>query len=45
MVGVRNACEILVEKSEEKRPLGRFRRRREVDIGLDLREIGLKAVD
>jgi hypothetical protein len=36
----RNAYRILVGKSEEKRPLGRHRRRSEVNIRMDLREIG-----
>jgi hypothetical protein len=36
----RNACRILVEKPEGKRPLGRHRRRWEDNIKMDLREIG-----
>jgi hypothetical protein len=33
----RNACRILVGKSEEKRPLGRSRRRRVYNIKMNLR--------
>jgi hypothetical protein len=36
----RNACRILVGKTEGKRPLGRTRRRWEDIIRMDLREIG-----
>jgi hypothetical protein len=36
----RNACRILVGKSEGKRPLGRPRRRWVDNIKMDLREIG-----
>jgi hypothetical protein len=36
----RNAYRILVVKSEEKRPIGRPRRRWEDSIKMDLREIG-----
>jgi hypothetical protein len=36
----RNACMILVGKPERKRPLGRPRRRRMVNIKMGLREIG-----
>jgi hypothetical protein len=32
----RNACRLLVEKPEGKRPLGRPRRRYVVNIGMDL---------
>jgi len=42
---MRDAYEILVGKSEEKRPLRRPRSRWEDDIGMDLREIGWKGVD
>jgi hypothetical protein len=35
----RNACRILVGNPEEKRPLGRPRRRWEDNIKMDLREI------
>jgi hypothetical protein len=35
----RNACSILVGKSEGKRPLGRRRRRLVDNIKIDLREI------
>jgi len=35
----------LVEKPEGKRPLGRYSRRWEVNIRMDLREIGWKGVD
>jgi len=36
--GMRNAYKILVGKSEQKRPLGRPRRRWEHNITMDLRE-------
>jgi hypothetical protein len=36
----RNVYKVLVEKSEENRPLGRSRRRWEDGIRMDLREIG-----
>jgi hypothetical protein len=36
----RNACRILVGKPEEKRPLGRPRRRWVDNIKMNLREIG-----
>jgi hypothetical protein len=36
----RNACEILVGKSEGKRPLGRPRRRQADNVKTDIREIG-----
>jgi hypothetical protein len=42
---MRNAYYVVVEKPEEKRPLGRPRRRWEDNIRTDLREIGLKNVD
>jgi hypothetical protein len=35
----RNACRILVEKPEGKRPLGRLKRRWVDNIKMDLREI------
>jgi hypothetical protein len=41
---MRNAYEVLVGKPEEKRLLGRPRRRRK-DIGIDLRETGWEGVD
>jgi hypothetical protein len=41
----RNAYRILVEKPERKRPLGRPRRRWEVNIKMDLREIGWGGMD
>jgi hypothetical protein len=37
----RGVYRVLVEKPEGKRPLGRPRRRWEVNIKLDLREIGI----
>jgi hypothetical protein len=37
---MRNAYNVLVGKSEEKRPLGRPRRRWEDNIRMDLRETG-----
>ncbi|KAJ4433414.1 hypothetical protein ANN_15673 [Periplaneta americana] len=36
----RNACRVLVGRPEEKRPLGRPRRRWEDNIKMDLREVG-----
>jgi hypothetical protein len=41
----RNAYTILVGKPEQKRPLGRPRRRWVDDIKMDLREIGWDGVD
>jgi hypothetical protein len=41
----RNAYRILVGTPEEKRPLGRPRRRREDNIRMDLREIGWGGMD
>jgi hypothetical protein len=41
----RKVCNVLVGKTEGKRPLGRPRRRWEDGIGRDLREIGLGGVD
>jgi hypothetical protein len=40
-----NAYRILVGKSEGKRPLGRFRRRWEDNIRINLREIGWGGMD
>jgi hypothetical protein len=40
-----NACSILVGKPEEKRPLGRSRRRWAYNIRKDLGEIVWKVVD
>jgi hypothetical protein len=42
---VRGAYNILVWRSEGRRPLGRPRRRWEVKIKMDLREIGFGDVD
>jgi hypothetical protein len=42
---MRNACRILVGKPEEKRPLGRPRRRWADNIKMDLRELGWDGVD
>jgi hypothetical protein len=39
-VEMRNAYRILVEKSQEKRQLGRLEHRWEDNINMDLREIG-----
>jgi hypothetical protein len=41
----RKVYKVLVGKLEEKRPLGRPRRRWEVGIRMELREIGLGGVD
>jgi hypothetical protein len=40
-----NACSILVEKTEGKRPLGRPRRRSVNNIKMDLRETGWDGAD
>jgi hypothetical protein len=45
MGATRNAYRILVGKPEEKRPLGRPRRRWVGNIEMDLREIGCNVVD
>jgi hypothetical protein len=42
---MRNAYKILVENPEGKRPLGRPRRRWEVDIKMDLMKIGFGGLD
>jgi hypothetical protein len=42
---MRNAYKMLVRKLEEKRPLGRPRRRWKDDIKMDLRETGLEGAD
>jgi hypothetical protein len=44
-MGRRNTYRILVGKPEEKRPLGRLRRKWEDNIRMDLREIGWGGVD
>jgi hypothetical protein len=41
----RNACRILVENPEGKRPLGRPRRRRVDNIRINLREVGWDGMD
>jgi hypothetical protein len=41
----RVAYRVLVGKSERKRPLGRPRHRWEVNIGMDLQEVGCGCVD
>jgi hypothetical protein len=41
----RNACKLLVRKPEEKRPLGRPRRRWMDNIRMDLGEVGWDDVD
>ena len=38
---MRGICRVLVGKLEGKRPLGRFRRRWEDNIKMDLQEVGL----
>jgi hypothetical protein len=45
MAEMRNANNILVGKTEEKRPLGRPRRKWDDNIRIDLKEIGWEAVD
>jgi hypothetical protein len=42
---MRNAFNILVGRSEGKKPLGRSKRRWEDNIKIDLREIGFQAVN
>jgi hypothetical protein len=42
---MRNACNILVGKSEGKRPVGRPRRKWEVNMRMDLREAGWEVVN
>lgn len=39
---MRNSCIIVAGKPEDKKPLGRSRRRREDNIKVDLEEIGCK---
>jgi hypothetical protein len=39
------ACGILMGKPQGKRPLGRFRLRREINIKIDFKEIGLGGTD
>jgi hypothetical protein len=41
----RGVCRVLVWRPEEKRPLGRPRRRWEDIIKMDLREIGIDGVN
>jgi hypothetical protein len=41
----RNSCRIMVRKPERKRPLGRFRRRSEDNIKMNLREIEWAGMD
>jgi hypothetical protein len=43
--GKRNACRIFVETPEEKRSLGRPRRRWVANIKIDLREVGWYGLD
>jgi hypothetical protein len=45
MAEVRGAYNILVGRSEGRRPLGRRRRKWEESIKMDLREIGFGGVD
>jgi hypothetical protein len=42
---IRNACKIVVGKSERKRSLGRPRRWWEDNIKINIKEIGLEVVD
>jgi hypothetical protein len=42
---MRNVYNILVRKSEGKRPFGRLKHRREDNIRMDLRELGWEGVD
>ena len=41
----RDVCRVLVGKNEEKRPLGRPRRRWEENIEMDLQEVGCGGMD
>jgi hypothetical protein len=45
MGDMRNACKIVIRKSEGKRPFKRLRHRWEDNIGMDLQDIGLEGVD
>jgi hypothetical protein len=45
MEAMRNALNVLVEKPERKRPLGKLRHTWEDNIKMDLREIGREGVD
>jgi hypothetical protein len=45
MGDMRNMYNVLVGKSEGRRPLGRHRLRCEDNIGMDLREIGWESVN
>jgi hypothetical protein len=45
MGGMRGANRVLVGKPEEKRPLGRLRRRWEVNIKIGLQEVGCSGMD
>jgi hypothetical protein len=45
MTAMRNAYKIMAGKSNGKRPLGRTRLKWEINIGMDLREIGWEYVD
>jgi hypothetical protein len=44
-VKMRGVYGVLVGKPEEKRPLGRPRRRREDNIKMDLQEVGCEGLD
>jgi hypothetical protein len=44
-MGEKNAYRLLVEKPEEKRPLGRPRRRWVDNIKMDLRDIGCGGIN
>jgi DNA-binding IclR family transcriptional regulator len=41
----RCTCRVLVERLEEKRTLGRHRRRWEYNIKMDLQEVGSRGMD
>ena len=45
MVERRGVCRVLVEKPEGKTPLGRFKRRWEDNIKMDLQEVGCGGMD
>jgi hypothetical protein len=41
----RDAYRVLMRKPESKRPLRRLKRRREVNIKMDLRDVGFEGMD
>jgi transposase len=41
----RGACRVLIRKHEERKPLGRSRRRREEKVKMVLRDVGCEGMD